>query len=614
MLDTLLESNFSTTLFQSGYRVSESNKLEVWQLLQLDSKITTRDLQSKLPIENAIRSISIRHCNRIRSEWGLNHSSGRPSKSSKPLENTAELISLDPNISSVGVHLFSHWLTDQEVLNDVVDRIEIAANQYQEAHPDHIFPLLEHRRVTLHNRFLALLFAPLFQIKRIVEYDRKKHALKTVIGHGYQSSTLNQYLGQLERIDAGHALMPALSMGTCGKLNYIDGHMIPYWSTMPMHKGKITMMGRVMPGSQAIISHDEYGQARFAEYYPPDIHLTQVIVSYCQDVAEQTGSSLFVIDRAANSVALANEFDTQKLGLLSMLNDNEYQGIESFKTQLIETFDDGSKHYSGTWSEPRENDSRRFVITEPSDGKTLVYWGTKLFVDRLEMKKWPSTYRARNDLQENKFKSMVSHGALNTNYGRKKVVGVDRHQERKLTSLSTKLENNKDKKIKKSAAVELKQLQVKESKDKGHGKRLKQRQSALDKLEKSESELEETTEKLNADIESLGEPRQRADRDFRKQLIMTFRTLFLENTLINFHSMLALFMVSRISLDMLIDLLFNRSGARAETRSEWIYWINPEGASLQNHRLLVEIAKALTAMKLNLNGKPIRVKIAVQPP
>ena len=95
MSDTLLESNFPTTLFHSGYRVSESNKLEVWQLLQLDSKITTRDLQNKLPIENAIRSISVRHCNRIRSEWGLNHSSGRPSKSSKPLENTAELISLD---------------------------------------------------------------------------------------------------------------------------------------------------------------------------------------------------------------------------------------------------------------------------------------------------------------------------------------------------------------------------------------------------------------------------------------------------------------------------------------------------------------------------------------
>ena len=614
MSGELLELNFSTALFHSGYKVSESSKLEAWELLQLDPKITTRGLQSKLPQGNEIRSISVRHFNRIRLGWGLNHSSGRPYKSTNTSKNTAELINLDSNLSSVGVHLFAHWLTDQTVLNDVVDRIETAANKYQEAHPEHSFPLLQHRRETLHNRFLALLFAPLFQIKRIVEYDRKKHALKTVIGHGYQSSTLNQHLGQLERIDAGHALMPALSMGSCGKLNYIDGHMIPYWSTMPMHKGKITMMGRIMAGSQAVISHDEHGQARFAEYYPPDIHLTQVIVSYCQDVAEQTGSPLFVIDRAANSVTLANEFDAQNLGLLSMLNDNKYQGLESFKTDLIETLDDGSKHYSGTWNEPRENDSRKFVITEPSDGKTLVYWGTKLFVDKIKIKKWPSTYRARNDLQENKFKSMVAHGALNTNYGRKKIIGIDRHQERKLTSLATKLENNKDKKIKKSAAVERKQSQVNESKDKHHGKRLEQRQSALDKLEESESLLEATTENLNADIESLGEPRQRADRDFRKQLIMTFRTLFLENTLLNFHSMLMLFMASKISLDMLIDLLFNRSGRRAETNSEWIYWINPEGASLQNQRLLIEIAKALTAMKINLNGKPIQIKITGNPP
>ena len=32
MSDTLLESNFSTALFHSGYKVSESSKLEAWEL------------------------------------------------------------------------------------------------------------------------------------------------------------------------------------------------------------------------------------------------------------------------------------------------------------------------------------------------------------------------------------------------------------------------------------------------------------------------------------------------------------------------------------------------------------------------------------------------------
>jgi len=39
--------------------------------------------------------------------------------------------------------------------------------------------------------------------------------------------------------------------------------MRAYWSRQSMHKGKITMLGRIMAGSQAVIAHDEAGQAVF---------------------------------------------------------------------------------------------------------------------------------------------------------------------------------------------------------------------------------------------------------------------------------------------------------------------------------------------------------------
>jgi hypothetical protein len=70
-----------------------------------------------------------------------------------------------------------------------------------------------------------------------------------------------------------------------------------------MHKGKITMRGRIMAGSQAVIAHEETGQAVFVASYPPDLHLSQVIVAYGQKVAEASGSVVFVIDRAVNAVA-----------------------------------------------------------------------------------------------------------------------------------------------------------------------------------------------------------------------------------------------------------------------------------------------------------------------
>ncbi len=110
-----------------------------------------------------------------------------------------------------------------------------------------------------------------------------------------------------------------------------------------MHKGKITMLGRIMAGSQAVIAHDDTGQGLFVEYHPPDRHLSQFIVDYCQKVALATGVAVFVIDRAANAVALARAFEHQDFGLLCMLDDNEHYGLESFEATLEETRKDGTK-------------------------------------------------------------------------------------------------------------------------------------------------------------------------------------------------------------------------------------------------------------------------------
>src|SRR5688572_27392967 len=143
-----------------------------------------------------------------------------------------------------------------------------------------------------------------------------------------------------------------LRLNSATRSTYIDGHMMAYWSRTSMHKGKITMLGRIMAGSQAVIAHNEAGHALFVQYYPPDMHLSHIIVSYCQQVTMATGTPLFVIDRAVNSVAMAWAFAAQGLGLLSMLDDNEHQGLESFTATEVGTLDDGTKVYSGPWKVP----------------------------------------------------------------------------------------------------------------------------------------------------------------------------------------------------------------------------------------------------------------------
>src|SRR6188508_157276 len=190
------------------------------------------------------------------------------------------------------------------------------------------------------------------------------------------------------------------------------------------------MRGRIMAGSQAVISHDENGQAVYVAYYPPDTHLSQIILAYCEGVAQASGSDLFVIDRAVNSKAMAQAFDEAGLGLLCMLNDHEHHGLESFEATEVQTLDDGTRLYEGPWKVARKDDARHFVIVEPEESKLLVYWGSAKVKAELEASEWPEIYRVRTEIQEHAFKRMIEHGALDINAGRKTILGPDRHQQR----------------------------------------------------------------------------------------------------------------------------------------------------------------------------------------
>jgi hypothetical protein len=499
-------------------------------------------------------------------------------------------------------------------MSAVTPLLQQAIHTYRAQHPDDDFPLLHHRAQTLCRRFQALFFAPLLGIETLTAFDTHEHPLPTLLGRGYHSATLTQFLGQLERIDAAEVLLPALVPQQVGQVAYVDGHMIAYWSRVPMHKGKITMLGRIMAGSQAVITHDEAGQGLFVAYHPPAQHLSQCLVAYCQKVALATGLSVFVIDRAANSLALARAFEHQDFGLLCMLDDNEHHGLESFEATLEETRQDGTKVYSGSWQIPRADDPRHFVIVEPVEGKTLVYWGTPRVKATVEPTVWPQVYRARSERQENSFKRMIDHGALNTNYGRKKIIGADRHQQRVREQLDYALEAARKRVDKQEKEVKTQQTKVVESTSKGHGKRLEQRQRTLAVLDKAHKDAQHKHSHLVAQAAAVGPPGERADRDFRKQTIMTVRTLLLENALTSFMAGLLVFLKTKVSLECLLKLLFERSGTRMETATQVVYWINTAGLSVPYHRLLAEVVDGLCAMDLRDQGKPLHVRLKTMPP
>jgi hypothetical protein len=595
--------------FSGGTKIGAMAKALLWQLLHEDPECPSRVLLAKVAQTHAPLPVSIRHLNRVRATWQLNRRKGRPRHAACSAAAGGALLQITPHLSCVGVHLFAHWLDQQDFFRPVVARLQQAIEVHKRAHPADDFALLHHRAQTLRRRFQALFFAPLCGIERLTAFDTHEHPLQTLLGRGYQSATLSQFLGQLERIDAATALLPALVPAKASQCTYVDGHMIAYWSRASMHKGKITMLGRIMAGSQAVIAHDEAGQALFVAYYPPDLPLSQVIVAYCQKVVEATGTALFVIDRAVNAVAMARAFNAQGLGLLSMLDDNEHHGLESFEATQVGILEEGTKVYSGPWHVPRPDDPRHFVIVEPAEGKTLVYWGTPQVKDTLAATKWPQVYRERNEIQENGFKRMIDHGALDINYGRKTIVGPDRHQQRAREKLEQSLVAAQQRLAKKAEALKMHQDKVAESAHKGHGTRLAQRQRALAVAEKESKDAQAHHATLAAHASALGPPRERADRDFRKQTIMTFRTLLLENALTSFMAGLVGTLTMQVSLDCILHILFARSGARMETDSQIIYGMNTTGLSVAYQRLLTAVVDGLGAMDLRDQDKPIHVRL-----
>jgi hypothetical protein len=385
--------------------------------------------------------------------------------------------------------------------------------------------------------------------------------------------------------------------------------MIASWSRTSMPKGKITMLGRMMAGAQAVSAHNEGGHALFVQYDPPAMHGSHIIVSYCPQAAMATGTPLVVIDRAVNAVAMAWAFEAQGLGLLSMLDDNEHQGLESFAATAVGPLDAGTQVYSGPWKVPRPDDPRQCVMVEPPKGKTLLYWGTPKVQATLAATEWPTVYRERSEMQEHSFKRMLDHGALNTNYGRKKISGPDRHQQREQEKRDQALVAAQKRLEKKAEEVRAQQAKVVEAEHKGHGKRLEQRQRAVAVVAKERKDAQAQHTKLAAPAAALGPPRERADRDFRKQTIMTIRTLLLENALTSFMAVLVGLLPMQVSLDGLLHILFERSGARMETDSQMISWINTTGLSAAYQRLLTAVVDGLCAMDLRAQGKPMRVRL-----
>jgi hypothetical protein len=67
----------SSPAFYAGRKLGEKEKALLWQWLQDDPECASRELQAKLAQAQPAVSESLRHLNRLRTQWRLNRSKDR---------------------------------------------------------------------------------------------------------------------------------------------------------------------------------------------------------------------------------------------------------------------------------------------------------------------------------------------------------------------------------------------------------------------------------------------------------------------------------------------------------------------------------------------------------
>jgi len=215
-----------------------------------------------------------------------------------------------------------------------------------------------------------------------------------------------------------------------------------------------------------------------------------------------------------------------------------------------------------------------------------------------------------NVQQENNFKRLIAHNALNTNFGNKKIWGPDRTHQRKIDEIDKKIKTPCNRLLKLGDAIGEVKRKISDAILKGHWGFFRIRTRKLAKLEESERELKIQIANLEKQKQKLGEPSLRADRDFRKQMIMTFRSLWMENALRDFISLITISTKQPIDMEVVLELFFYRRGVMVETDSQILYWVESNNLSSGYRTVLEKIIEGFNSISLTYRGKVVLAKIA----
>src|SRR2546425_10352391 len=130
--------------FYAGRKLGEIEQALLWSLLQAEPACPSRVLLDTAAQRQIVIAVSLRHVNRWRAAWGLNRRQGRPGHADgyRPVASGAEVVRVTPYGACVGVHVFAHWLRQQDAFAPAVAHLTEAAQTPKTKHPSRDFALV----------------------------------------------------------------------------------------------------------------------------------------------------------------------------------------------------------------------------------------------------------------------------------------------------------------------------------------------------------------------------------------------------------------------------------------------------------------------------------------
>ncbi len=197
---------------------------------------------------------------------------------------------------------------------------------------------------------LALFSLPLVTANgRVRSIDNPRgNALKYLCGSNYKASTVDKYISELKYLQVSNELIEATAKfwidfwsrrnksDTIFACYYIDGNTKALWSSKSCHKGKVTMLGRVMNCLEQVFIHDGQGHPIYVQTFNGHadlgknaLRMMDTISEYLKNtttLSQFTVNRILIMDAAGNGVKTLRELSNSKSNyyFITMLDSNQF--------------------------------------------------------------------------------------------------------------------------------------------------------------------------------------------------------------------------------------------------------------------------------------------------